>query len=142
MAYKYGKNIGIAFQLVDDWLDFVSSAELLGNNNFDKLWIINEIFFEGKPSAADLSLGLATAPVLFASEQYPELNKLILRRFSNPGDVETAFQLVCNSEGLQQTRLLANKYKDAAMDSIKHMENSSDKEKLSYIAEKVISRMN
>ena len=35
MAYKYGKNIGIAFQLVDDWLDFVSSAELLGKNNFE-----------------------------------------------------------------------------------------------------------
>ena len=30
MAYKYGQNIGIAFQLVDDWLDFVSSAEMLG----------------------------------------------------------------------------------------------------------------
>ena len=30
MAYRYGQNIGIAFQLVDDWLDFVSSAEMLG----------------------------------------------------------------------------------------------------------------
>ena len=30
MAYRYGQNIGIAFQLVDDWLDFVSSADLLG----------------------------------------------------------------------------------------------------------------
>ena len=30
MAYKYGQNIGIAFQLVDDWLDFVSSADMLG----------------------------------------------------------------------------------------------------------------
>merc|ERR1719342_1824164 len=48
-AFKYGKNIGIAFQLVDDLLDFVSSADQLG-----------------KPAAADLSLGLATAPVLFA----------------------------------------------------------------------------
>ena len=47
----------------------------------------------GKPSAADLSLGLATAPVLFASEQFPELNRLILRRFSEPRDVETAFRL-------------------------------------------------
>ena len=34
MAYRYGQNIGIAFQLVDDWLDFVSSAELLGENLF------------------------------------------------------------------------------------------------------------
>ena len=30
MAYKYGQNIGIAFQLVDDWLDFMSSADMLG----------------------------------------------------------------------------------------------------------------
>jgi len=125
MAYRYGQNIGIAFQLVDDWLDFVSSAELLG-----------------KPSAADLSLGLATAPVLFASEQFPELNKLILRRFCQPGDVQTAFQLVCQSEGLRQTKLLANKYKDAAMESISKMNHSEDKEKLTYIADKVTSRMN
>merc|ERR1711863_42388 len=60
-AYEYGRNVGIAFQLVDDLLDFVSSSEMLG-----------------KPAAADLKLGLATAPVLFASEQFSELNKLIL----------------------------------------------------------------
>lgn len=125
MSYNYGKNTGIAFQLVDDWLDFVSSADLLG-----------------KPSAADLSLGLATAPVLFASEQYPELNKLILRKFSQPGDVETAFQLVCDSEGLQQTRMLAMKYKDAAMESIKKLSDSEDKQNLCFIADKVMQRMN
>ena len=31
----------------------------------------------GKPAAADLSLGLATAPVLFAAETFPHLNILI-----------------------------------------------------------------
>ena len=36
-AYLYGKNLGIAFQLIDDWLDFSSTAEALG-----------------KPAAADL----------------------------------------------------------------------------------------
>ena len=39
-------------QLVDDALDFVASDQEMG-----------------KPTAADLSLGLATAPVLFASEE-------------------------------------------------------------------------
>ena len=29
-AFQYGKNLGIAFQLVDDLLDFVSSADMLG----------------------------------------------------------------------------------------------------------------
>ena len=67
------------------------------------------------------------APMLFTSEQFPELNKLILWRFR---------------EGLQQTRLLANKCKEAAMASIGSMAESGDKEKLAYIAKKVISRMN
>ena len=52
VAFQYGRNLGLAFQLVDDLLDFVSSTEALG-----------------KPAAADLKLGLATAPVLFACEK-------------------------------------------------------------------------
>lgn len=52
LAFQYGRNVGLAFQLVDDLLDFVSSAEAMG-----------------KPTAADLKLGLATAPVLFACEK-------------------------------------------------------------------------
>jgi len=51
-AFQYGKNMGLAFQFVDDLLDFVSSSETMG-----------------KPTAADLKLGLATAPVLFACEK-------------------------------------------------------------------------
>ncbi|KIJ22201.1 hypothetical protein PAXINDRAFT_31651, partial [Paxillus involutus ATCC 200175] len=64
VAYAYGRNLGIAFQLVDDILDFSSSTAL------------------GKPgSGADLRLGLATGPVLYAAEEYPELEPLIARRF-------------------------------------------------------------
>merc|ERR1719423_456049 len=88
-AFQYGRNIGIAFQLVDDLLDFIVSADQLG-----------------KPAAADLKLGLATAPVLFAAEKYPVLNQLIGRRFSEAGDVEIAFKLVQESEGLQETKEL------------------------------------
>ena len=36
-SFYYGKNLGIAFQLMDDWLDFAATAEQLG-----------------KPAAADL----------------------------------------------------------------------------------------
>lgn len=52
ISYQYGRNLGLAFQLVDDLLDFVSSSAAMG-----------------KPTAADLKLGLATAPVLFACEK-------------------------------------------------------------------------
>ena len=63
---------------MDDLLDFVGSSQQLG-----------------KPaSGADLKLGLATAPVLFASVKFPELEPLIQRRFSNQGDVEAAFKVI------------------------------------------------
>lgn len=42
----------------------------------------------GKPAGADLKLGLATAPVLFAWEEFPELEPLIKRKFSQKGDEE------------------------------------------------------
>jgi hexaprenyl-diphosphate synthase len=70
-AYDYGKNLGLAFQLVDDMLDYVISGEELG-----------------KPAGADLELGLATAPLLFAWERCPELGELVGRKFSEEGDVQ------------------------------------------------------
>jgi geranylgeranyl pyrophosphate synthase len=42
----------------------------------------------GKPTNADLALGLATAPVLFAWKDYPELGPMIKRKFEDDGDVE------------------------------------------------------
>lgn len=70
-AYSYGKNLGLAFQLVDDMLDYtVSGAEL------------------GKPAGADLELGLATAPLLFAWKDNKELGTLVGRRFAEEGDVK------------------------------------------------------
>lgn len=42
----------------------------------------------GKPAGADLKLGLATAPVLFACEEFPELEPLIKRKFAEEGDVD------------------------------------------------------
>jgi len=42
----------------------------------------------GKPTGADLSLGLATAPVLYATEEYPELWEMMDRKFAKEGDIE------------------------------------------------------
>jgi len=117
-AYRFGQNIGIAFQLVDDWLDFVASADQLG-----------------KPSGgADLGLGIATAPVLFASEQFPRLNVLILRQFSQPGDVQEAFQLVLESEGLEQTKRLALRYSQEALECLKGMRDGEARSGLFELA--------
>ena len=81
-AYTYGKNLGLAFQLVDDMLDYTrSKAEL------------------GKPAGADLQLGLATAPLLFAWKDNSGLGELVGRKFSQEGDVQqvrSSARLVCH----------------------------------------------
>ena len=70
-AYAYGKNLGLAFQLVDDMLDYtISGGEL------------------GKPAGADLELGLATAPLLFAWKNNSDLGALVGRKFAAEGDVQ------------------------------------------------------
>jgi len=51
----------------------------------------------GKPSNADLALGLATAPVLFAWDQYPELGPMIKRKFEKTGDVERVLSHLGNA---------------------------------------------
>lgn len=124
-AYEYGRNIGIAFQLVDDLLDFVGSSQQLG-----------------KPGqGADLKLGLATAPVLFASVKYPELEPLIRRRFGRPGDVEEAFKTVMASDGLDRTKELAEKHCGDALNSLKHIAPSLYKDALISLAQVVIGRI-
>lgn len=123
-AYSYGRNIGIAFQLVDDLLDFVASSEQLG-----------------KPAAADLKLGLATAPVLFATNKYPELEDMIARRFCNPGDVEKAFECVLQSDGLDRTRILAREHCDSALSAIEYLTDSKYKWALASLTDTVINRL-
>ncbi|USP80021.1 putative hexaprenyl pyrophosphate synthase, mitochondrial [Curvularia clavata] len=122
-AYLYGKNLGLAFQLVDDMLDYtVSEAEL------------------GKPAGADLELGLATAPLLFAWKENKSLGKLVGRKFSEQGDVQQARQIVAQSTGLEQTRALAQEYVDKAIEAISFFPDSEAKTGLVEMCTKVMKR--
>ncbi|CAJ1082661.1 decaprenyl-diphosphate synthase subunit 1 isoform X1 [Xyrichtys novacula] len=123
IAYQYGRNVGIAFQLVDDVLDFTSGANQLG-----------------KPSAADLKLGLATGPVLFACQQFPELHAMIMRRFSSKGDVDRAWQYVLQSDGVQQTNFLAQRYCQEAIRQISMLRPSAERDALIRLTEMVLTR--
>ncbi|KAI5698560.1 hypothetical protein M8J75_008617 [Diaphorina citri] len=124
VAFEYGRNLGIAFQLVDDLLDFISSSDAMG-----------------KPTAADLKLGLATAPVLFACEKFPELNPMIMRRFQEPGDVEKAFEFVHKSQGLEQTKFLARKHCVEAVRLASGLAESPYQKGLVVLTDLVLNRM-
>ncbi|KAI5478496.1 hexaprenyl-diphosphate synthase [Pseudohyphozyma bogoriensis] len=118
IAYEYGKNIGIAFQLVDDMLDFTATASQLG-----------------KPGGgADLKLGLATAPALYAWEEFPELGEMIERKFAQEDDVERARYLIGKSSGLDRTRELAGEHAAAARRVLEGLPESEAREALDKLA--------
>lgn len=124
-AYSYGKNLGLAFQLVDDMLDYTTTSESLG-----------------KPAGADLELGLATAPLLFAWKDNQQLGVLVGRKFAADGDVQMARGLVARSDGLEQTRALAQDYADKAADAISRFPDSEAKEGLLEMCVKTMKRRN
>ncbi|KAJ1869118.1 coq1 putative hexaprenyl diphosphate synthase [Coemansia sp. RSA 990] len=122
-AYIYGRNLGIAFQLIDDLLDFTVSSTTFG-----------------KPVGADLELGLATAPVLYAWQEYPQLGPLVARKFSNDGDVAQAWELVHASKGLERTKALAWRYASRAIEALAIFPDSSAKEALQNVTLSVLTR--
>jgi len=101
-AFAYGEALGQAFQLVDDALDFEGSISSLG-----------------KPSLADVKLGIATYPVLIARRIHPDLDVAIARRFSEPGDVKYALGCVRESDAVLRTRDLAMVYCKKAADIVR-----------------------
>ncbi|KAI8959159.1 terpenoid synthase [Daldinia sp. FL1419] len=122
-AYSYGRNLGLAFQLVDDMLDYTKSGKDLG-----------------KPAGADLELGLATAPLLFAWKSTPELGVLVGRKFGQEGDVQRARELVYQSDGIEQTRVLAEDYSQQAITALKDFPDSEAKDGLIEMAMNTLKR--
>lgn len=126
-AYGYGRNLGIAFQLVDDLLDFQSTSAAFG-----------------KPSGgADLRLGLATAPVLYAWQELPGegIHQLVARRFDAEGDVEKMLTLVDRSAGLKRTAELARHHAARATEHLHVLPDSDAKQALIRLNQQVINRV-
>ena len=122
--YNYGRNLGLAFQIMDDILDFTGSTEVLG-----------------KPAGSDLASGNVTAPVLFAMEQEPFLEVLIEREFSEAGDLDKALELINHSNGIDRARELATNYATEAAENLACLAPSSSKDALHELTNYVVSRI-
>lgn len=122
--YRYGRHLGLAFQIVDDILDFTGSTEELG-----------------KPAGSDLRSGNLTAPVLYALEKAPTLELLIEREFAQPGDLEQAIALVQTGHGIERSRELAKHHARLAVESLESLPPSSYRQALTKLADYVLRRL-
>jgi all-trans-nonaprenyl-diphosphate synthase len=122
--YSYGRHLGIAFQIVDDILDFTSTTDTLG-----------------KPVGSDLQSGNLTAPVFFALGEKPYLEVLIERKFAQEGDLEQALALIQDSQGIQQARDLAAHHTKLAIEHLAVLPPSESHQALINIAEYTLNRL-
>lgn len=122
--YHYGRHIGLAFQIVDDILDFTGSSDSLG-----------------KPAVSDLRSGNLTAPVLYALEEKPYLEALIEREFTQDEDLEQAISLVEASQGIKRSRELAALHAQQAVQHLADVPSSESRQALIELADYVLSRI-
>ncbi|MBA7649127.1 Heptaprenyl diphosphate synthase component 2 [subsurface metagenome] len=123
---EYGYNLGIAFQIIDDILDFISTETEMG-----------------KPVGSDLAQGTITLPSLLLLEHYPEDNP-IKRIFNNEGDgqknIIEALELVRSSSIIEECYQAASNYSTKACRGLNLLPDNPSRQALLALADYVVKR--
>ncbi|WP_046215013.1 polyprenyl synthetase family protein [Paenibacillus wulumuqiensis] len=126
--YRYGYNVGMAFQIRDDVLDLCGTEKQIG-----------------KPPGSDLRQGNITLPVLYALQDnslreplLAEINRI--HQANGETDVKQAVQMVRGSQGIEQAEVLADRYIQKAMDALKQLPSGKTQKHLQEIAHFVAKR--
>ncbi|MDO4767899.1 MAG: polyprenyl synthetase family protein [Pseudomonadota bacterium] len=127
-ARLFGLNLGIAFQLVDDALDYTSAAET-----------------SGKPLGGDLREGKYTLPLLLYLESLPEVRRGVLVEELSGADLSCTRQdaIVADVAGggfAEKTRQEAGMYLDHARRALEGFPASPEKDILLAMADFVLIR--
>ncbi|APE76012.1 geranylgeranyl pyrophosphate synthase [Leuconostoc mesenteroides subsp. jonggajibkimchii] len=128
---KLGENLGIAFQLLDDYLDFDSITEQLSL---------------GKPAGQDIRYGIYTAPILFALEN-PDINAelkelLALRDGITDDQLVHIHNVVLESDAMSRLNSLLAEYSQELDDLLNKLPNNALRQKLSHLATLLLNRKN
>ena len=119
--YRYGYNIGMSFQIIDDILDFTASSEELG-----------------KPTGSDLIQGNITLPVYYAMND-PSFLAELKRVFQckdkmSENQIQHLLNLLYQTDAIEQSYRLSNQYLQKALFSISQLPNNRTKKTLQVIA--------
>jgi len=122
----YGQNLGAAFQLVDDALDYKASADELGKNIGD-----------------DLAEGKATLPLIYAMQQGSAEDKELIRKAIVEGGLDQLDRITAIIEAtgaLDYTAQRAQESADTAIAALSNVPESDYKQALIGIAEFAVRR--
>lgn len=122
---RYGYSLGMAFQIVDDILDFESSEEELG-----------------KPAGHDLLQGTLTLPAMLLLERYPGDNPVvkIFQGEDKDANRHRAIDMVRNSSILDDAYAVARRYIDDASSAISTLPDTRERRSLCALLEYVTER--
>lgn len=125
---RYGLDLGVAFQISDDALDFSADQDRLG-----------------KAIGADLREGKRTLPLIAMLEraQATETHKVheaLRRQTLLASEVEEIRRLVIAHDGVEYARARAAEYAQAAKKDLEPFPPSDERETLSLIADFVVDR--
>jgi len=122
---EYGYNLGIAFQIVDDILDFIGTEEEMG-----------------KPIGSDLAQGTLTLPAMLLLERYPEENP-VKRLFQNEDEqknIKLAIELIRDSPIIEQCYDIASSYCSEACHNLNLLPDTASRRALLELADYIITR--
>jgi octaprenyl-diphosphate synthase len=123
---EYGRSLGIAFQLVDDALDYSANGEALGKNLGDDL-------AEGKP----------TLPLIRALEIGTPEQRALLRKAIESGGRELIREVasaIDSTDGIDYTITLARRNAEQAKKAISKVRDSTQRTALSRMADFAVLR--
>ncbi len=116
---EFGMSFGIAFQLIDDLLDYTADEDVLGKS-------IGDDFRDGK----------ITLPIVLAFERGDESERAFWRRCledmeQNSGDLEHAVALMKKHRALEDTRARAQQHGETALERLSAFPDNAAKDALS-----------
>ncbi|MDP2931065.1 MAG: polyprenyl synthetase family protein [Chloroflexota bacterium] len=116
----YGYNLGIAFQIVDDILDFAGTEADLG-----------------KPVGSDLAQGTLTLPAMLLLERYPHDNPVdkLFRGEEREKNIARALAMVGNSTIVEECSRIVSEYCTRASQSLCDLPDNATRQSLTQMAE-------
>ena len=126
---SFGTNFGMAFQLIDDAIDYSSNSKMMGKN-------IGDDFKEGK----------ITLPIILAFGRSNKQEKKFLKNvISKPQEDQNSFkltkELLIKYKCIEDTLIRANHFADVAIDSLSIFKDNKYKRALIKLIETSIKRL-